>query len=434
MKFAVRQALLSAVALLGVLFTPMLRAECQLVRQDDSYQHYKLSLPDGQDSAECRHPTYALDADIPFDSIPFGGLKLEVQGEGLLEVDVRWAGSDVAAHGGILGLVVTRGDSLGVTASYGDVVLDPSPKIYVFEFAANLLRLRRYFTLWDSDMTHEEAWAGTELVMTVRRVNQTCWMKAWVTGDVPVASLFHGDVAWFRTSDEPVKKGLMMGTASDTDLAEAFSTQSAPSAAGALDLAAQLGFITEEEKEELEPEVAAMDEAQNEVQGEDASFAEWLRQETRAEEGEAGDTFGLNLVAIDLDADHQTEIAAAQMLTSAFSLALSGNVVVSKDDDGTSMLEIRPSVVQATIGLGDQGGNRIPFGLGELSGTFSPTGRNRDFIVGFLIGELESEGKYSLEGMVPHGTGAIAADEPRVLKIGIVTKFAARRGPFSCTH
>ena len=88
---------------------------------------------------------------------------------------------------------------------------------------------------------------------------------------------------------------------------------------------------------------------------------------------------------------------------------------------------------QATVGLGDKGGNRIAFGLGNLQWWFTTTGERDDFIVGILAGELETQAKYSLGGMVARGTGAVAASAPRILRIGLVTKFAARRGAFSYT-
>jgi len=197
-----------------------------------------------------------------------------------------------------------------------------------------------------------------------------------------------------------------------------------------------MGFIIDEHQAEVAPEVAQIEEEEEQIQGEDQSFAQAIRELSRPEDGEEGDNFGLNLVALDLDANPQSDFAAAKMLTSAFTLSLSGRVMDYAPDEETdsARVDFHISEVQATVGLGDQGGNRIPFVLGDLQGWFTTTEYGHDFIVGFLAGKLESKGKYSHGGMVREGSGYVAAEAPRILKIGVVTKFAARLGAFSCTN
>lgn len=426
---------------------------------------FKLRLPDGEDSAECRMVlSGAPDWRGLFPSLPQTGgpenengesdgetesstgfpeppeppsrwllhgekVILEVTASDVVEVEVKYVGSAKDHFPGVLHLSLGAGNLGAVTGSYADVTVDPNPERYEFNLTLLADRLRTLLVLraQTEEFTEEDLdqlWDTPELVMTVRRIRQACWMAAWVTGDVLEARRFDGDVAYFRTSDERVKEGMMVGTLGDVELAETFTGEPMTSAADALALAERLGFISEEEADEVElpdEEAPAAPDPQSET------FAEWMKRELRPDEGEDGDNFGLNLVAIDLDADPSTDAAAATLLGGAFTLTLSAGVTdygPEAEGDGAKV-DFRPSLVQATIGLSDKGGDRIGFHLGSLSGAFQTLGQNRDFIVGFLAGELETEGKYILEGVT---------SSPRILKIGVLAKFAARRGPFSCTR
>lgn len=479
-----------AMALLPAAVAAPLSAECTTDHSEgnpwfrDSWS-FELRLPDGEESAECR-----LDLDRPPDWLGlFPGLAVEdepesnddgvedddpdtepppgppsrwrfhenrldlaVHASGTVEVEVRYVGSALDHFPGVLQLRFREGELTGFSGSYADVTVDPGPKRYSFDLAlladrlrANLVARAEIEQFTEADL--DALWDSPELVMTVRRIRQSCWMAAWVTGDVPEPRRFDGDVAWFRTSDVKVKEGMMVGTLADADLAETFSSEPIMSADDALALAERLGIPTHggagtagggEEQDGEDQEQDGEDQDQDgpeDSEVEPGTFAEWLREETAAGEDEDGDNFGLNLVALDLDANPGTDAAATAMLTSAFTLALSGKVWAygPDEDTGGARIDFRTSLVQATVGLGDDGGGRIPFGLGSLQGWFSTTEKSGDFIVGFLVGELESDGKYSLGGVVPHGTGTIAAEAPRTLKIGVVAKFAARRGAFSCT-
>lgn len=433
---------------LAVVVAAPAQAGCTTLLDLDGEVKLRLRLADDEQSAQCRRsldaPILSWYRSISDSNVWLEGedITLDVHGSGIVEVEIRTEAS--GGHFDFVGLqriVIGDGAFAGFTDSFADVTSDPDPETYSFFLQHNKQRFdaQLQLLLAGNDDTEaqqqqllDDAWGNRELVMTVRRVSQACWMKAWVTGDVEVPRIYHGDVAWFRTADEPVKEGMMVGTMADTDLAESFSTVTTASPEAALDLAASLGLISAEEREE-----AAADLPQQASQSaqSNGSFSQWLREETRAGEGEDGDNFGLNLAAIDLDANPGSDAGAAAMLSSAFTLALSGRVMDYAPDEQAQSAEIdfQTSLVQATVGLGDQGGNRIPFGLGELEGWFTTTGNDDDFIVGFLAGELESESKYSLGGMVAHGSGAVAASAPRILKIGVLAKFAARRGAFSCT-
>lgn len=418
-----------------------LSAECTVLRDGrDGSIDLELRLPDGENSVQCRRdisaPNVSWYRSMPETTVWLDGeyVHLDIYASGVVEVEIRIEESGATFDFvGLHRIQISDGAFAGSVASFGDVTIDPNPKAYSLLLSHNRERFMAQLPLAteaqaDGSQLQEEldtAWGTKELVMTVRRILQPCWMTAWVTGDVAEPRFFHGDVAWFRTSDERVKEGMMVGTVGDTELAETFEFDEPPSRDAALDLAERLGLISAEEREEAatDPEEDA---APDEPDEEPETFSQWMQEELRPDEGEDGDNFGLNLVALDLDANPGTDAAAAAMLSSAFTLTLSAGLMDygPDEDSGGAEIEFRPSLVQATVGLGDKGGNRIGFGLGSLSGAFATAGESGNFIVGFLVGELETKGPYTLEGVT---------DSPRKLKIGVLAKFAARRGAFSCT-
>ncbi len=434
--------ILGLASVAALLVATPVSAECTVVRdRNDGSVELELRLPDGEDSVQCRRdlsaPNVSYFRSIQETTVWLTGeyVDLDVYASGVVEVEIR-----IGESGGTFDFVGLHRIGIsaeafdGYVASYGDVTIDPNPKSYSFVLETNRERFMEQLPLATENQSDDDSqlqdelenvWGTKKLVMTVRRVHQPCWMMAWVTGDVAEPRYFHGDVAWFRTSDVRVKEGMMVGTLGDTELAETFEFDEPPSRDAALDLAERLGFISAEEREEAaaEPEEDAVPDPPGE---EPETFSQWMKEELRPDEGEDGDNFGLNLVALDRDADPGSDAAAAAMLSSAFTLTMSAGLMdySVEEDSGGAEIEFRPSLVQATVGLGDMGGDRIGFELGSLSGAFAAAGESGNVIIGFLVGELESTGVYTLEGV---------AESPRKLKIGVLAKFAARRGAFSCT-
>ena len=270
-------------------------------------------------------------------------------------------------------------------------------------------------------------------------------MSASISGDVD-RQVF-GDLAYFNVSQMPVKKGMMVGNmietqhSSDAGVFNPDSIVGSSDVGSALSLAAELGLLSEEQAEEAGQDLnRAIAQAGDDDPGE--TFEEAVREEIRAEDPSQGDNFGLNLADLKSDVEPETNAAAGAMFTSAFTLALSGRMdiggVQGATPDGELLpenFEIVPSTVSATVGMSDQGGGRIVFELpenGTYAGAIKIDRQNPDYIIGRFGMELETRGAYNTEGFVQQGSGVVARDKPRKLKVEVDATFAARRGSVSC--
>ncbi len=246
-------------------------------------------------------------------------------------------------------------------------------------------------------------------------------MTASVSGDIN--NYFSGDSAYFNAVEHPVKKGGMVGTIGEEQTREMLDGFGSVDITreGALDLAAQLGFIDEEEAEEAAENTEVEGGNQEEEQAESGDFSEWVEQQLRAENPDEGDNFGLNLASIRADVTPKNEEGAWGMFLGAFSMSISGRIDQFDDQQRFSVM---PSLVMTAVGLSDKGGDRISFEMQEGNPLEIVAKKDsNDFITGTIKGELQTKGPYTLEGVT---------DKPRKLKITIDANFAARRGSLSC--
>jgi hypothetical protein len=290
-----------------------------------------------------------------------------------------------------------------------------------------------------------------EFVIVLERRLEVCEMRATVSGDI--AGEYFGDVAYFNTSKEYVKRGMMVGTIGETQTHEevaGFGTVDV-SRDEALSMAARMGFLSEEEAEEAaqDGEDAEEDgettEENEEPEGEAPGFAAWAREELRADDPSEGDNFGLNLTDLKGDVEFESNAGAGAMLAGGFTFTLSGRVDISEfdvgpqQDEAPRLFTVTPSTITATVGLSDEG-DRIPFEMpegGQVSGTIGLEKEDLDFILGSFVVGLETKGVYTLESWGPTRDGvtynsAGVAISPRKLKIQVAVEFAARRGSLSC--
>lgn len=416
-------------------------AECRFYRDREGEPLvYDLRLPDGQEREECRFevdrpqweaaldPQYAEEqgvADMPF--WPLGPeVKLNVYASGQVVVETRFVGPAVSEFPGSL-TTILGSEMAYFSDGFSFALRNPNPTRYEFQPAAAPVRR---FVQQMGGQTREaldQRWGATEIVMTVRRLRQPCWMEARVAGDVPETRLFTGDYAFFLASDTPVKKGMMVGSLGDQELHEELDGfgATALSRDGALDLAASLGFLTEEERDAAGTTGTG---AETPTEGEgNSAFSDWVRQELRPEAGEDGDNFGLSLTDVKADATPKERAAVEQMFRNSFTLTLSGQAdVVNATDNAGAAIIVRPSAVTATVGLDDKDGHKISFELtqgGALAGEFQTVDESMEVVWGYVIAQLTSKGVYTLEGVT---------SSPRKLKIIVAAKFFARQGSFGC--
>lgn len=358
------------------------------------------SLPDDELQKELRLPLLGLQsnpdwrrATEPFESV--FDIRTEVSGSGLIEVLVQLDGTEAFAPytgwdpANLGGLEVCLTDTVaelqidGVRSGLGyrTRLFEPERETIQTDVVLDTAMLSIVALAYEDDPVPFESLIGShELVVTLRRVEAQCWLVASVSGDID-RNVF-GDVAYFNTAEFPVKKGMMVGTIGETQTHEEVEGSGTVDVSRdeALRMAARMGFISDEEAEETAQEGAPAEENE-EPEGEPQGFAAWAQQELRAEEGEEGDNFGLNLIDLKLDVNPQEVVedgyddeaaaefvgsgATAAMFAGTFMLTLSGSAEFSHlDDDGDAWLSISTSTITATVGLSDEG-DRIPFELSE---------------------------------------------------------------------
>jgi len=380
-------------------------------------------------------PRYPFDDDDPTDAHHSHKACVEVRGSGPIEVEVRLVGPLVEEAPPMPYLWFHTWHAnidFFPTTSFRWVIHETHK--FGFRTAMKYAQFKPFFERHIEADTLDQAEAALEglesleIVVTARRIHEYCWMDAYVTGDVPRSRRFFGDGAYFNTAVYPVKKGMMVGTIGETqthDTVAGFGTVDT-SKEGALDLAAQLGLISEEEAEQAAEDIEHEEGNPEEEQAESGGFAEWAQQQLRAEDPSEGDNFGLNLADIKADETPETIEGAAAIFARGFTLTLSGRADLEQgpmEEPVPRQVDVTPSTVTATVGLDDEG-DRIPF---EMIDSSSPqiefTNVNDDFITGLLVGELETKGHYTVEGIT---------SSPRKLRIKFVAHFAARRGSLSC--
>lgn len=282
----------------------------------------------------------------------------------------------------------------------------------------------------------ETDFSSIELVAVARRVEGDCVMSATVSGDVN-RHVF-GDAAYFNISHTPVKKGMMVGNIAEAETIKMVSQIGSgnidASVEGALDLAAELGLMDDEQRAEAE-ESLEQTSPQNSgnTGGSGDSFEDFMQAELMAEDPTQGDNFGLNLVDMKSDVTPKDDGLAGAMFANAFTLTLSGRISISDFDVGPTqgdeerMIQVTPSTVTATVGISEQGGDRIAFELpegGAVAGTIEIKRENPNYIYGQLGANLETKGPYTLEG--------VTGDTARKLEVQVIANFAARKGSLSC--
>ena len=207
-----------------------------------------------------------------------------------------------------------------------------------------------------------EAIESLGLTLVLNRVKDYCTMSASVSGDLGGHTF--GDVAYFNTAAYPVKKGMMVGTIGETQTHESvdgFGTVDV-SREGALDLAAQLGLISEDEAEQAAENVEDGVRNQQEAQAESGGFAESAEQQLRADNPIRGGQLRSQPGRYQGPTSRpSTDVGAAAMFSGAFTMSISGRVGQANNEHRI-VVGAQP-LAMATVGISDKGVIWISFEL-----------------------------------------------------------------------
>lgn len=261
----------------------------------------------------------------------------------------------------------------------------------------------------DAEQSTSEFLDSVQLILVIEHLQGRCALSATVSGDV--RGHYVGDVAYFNAHETAIREGFAAGSISDPESIEMM--------ADFIDSMTAMAQAVEESGIDSGAEGSAT------MQG-GFAFREFAKRELAPEPGETGDNFGLSLTDV-----KQGKLNAAQdpvaMLSSAFTLTVSGNISSAVETGAGPGFDVTPSTVVAKVGL-STGGGSVPFELNEQGNvrvTLIPQGSSgSDYVFGTLKGNLNTENHYSIPG--------VADDE--LLSIDIDATFTARRGAFGCMH